>query len=185
MPGSYGELGLGVVFNITALEEENFRHARITGESLDLEKASRGILYGYAAWEIFMRLIHPRQITAAILLDGDTLLTLKGYADEFCIAVYGNRLDLETLRELVLLASDYSLAPFHRRLIEKIALDRQPLVPMGYIDATGCLITEEWSRREHELCKKSGWPYAPQKLPRNLDSALLAELIEMRYPRIG
>jgi hypothetical protein len=132
-----------------------------------------------------MRIIHPRQITPSILLDGDTWLTLKGGVNEFCIAVYGSNLDVETLREQVLVASDYGLAPFHRRLIEKIALDRQPLVVFGRIDGAGRLVTEEWTRTDQALCKASRWPYAPQEVPTDLDPALAAELMEMRFPRLG
>ena len=185
MSRSYGEQGLGVVFDITALEEEYTLRTLKTGADFDPEKATKGLLYGGAAWNILMRIIHPRQITPSILLEGDTWLTLKRHANEFCIALYGDNLDLETLREQVLVASDYGLAPFHRRLIEKIALDRQPLVFFGRIDWAGRLVTEEWTRADQTLCKASGWLYAPQKVPKDLDPALAAELLEMRFPRIG
>ncbi len=185
MPESFGDDGLGVVFNITALEEEYYRRAMKTGADLDPDKAIQGLLYGKAAWAIFMRIIHPRQIRASILLEGDTLLTLQSHVNEFCIGLYGTNLPLETLREQVLAASDYGLAPFHRRLIEKIALDRQPLVPFGRIDWAGRLVTEEWTRAEHDLCKAGGWQYAPQYVPEDLDPALAVELAEMHSPRIG
>ncbi len=177
--------GLGVVFNIGALEEEYYKRTMKLHEAMDEQKLLEGNLYGRAAWRIFMKIIHPRQITPCILFDGDTELTLQGHQNEFCIAVYGSDLDWEALRHKVLESSDYGLAPFHRRLVEKVALDRQPLVPFGRIDGMGRLITELWTRREHDLCKEAGWPYAPESVPAQIESELAAELAVMRRPGLA
>lgn len=175
--------GLGVVFDIDALEEECLKRARKMLQVPDEQQVAARLLYGQAAWRIFMKIVSPRDITPCILLDGDTSLTLRGfYHNEFCIGIYGKDLDFEALRLKFLEASDYGLAPFHRRLIEKIALDRQPLVFFGRVDGAGRLATEEWSRREHTLCKEAGWPYAPEKVPAQLPPALAAELLAMRRP---
>jgi hypothetical protein len=64
----------------------------------------------------------------------------------------------------------------HRRLIEKIALDYQPLVVCGRIDPFGRLVTEDWLRREHERCVEAGWPYAPEHVPAELPANRRAEL---------
>lgn len=172
--------GLGLVFNIDALEEEYEKRTRKMHQVPDVQKLLEGNLYGRAAWRTFMKLVQPPDITPSLLFEGDTALTLRGYQNEYCIAVYGPKLNLEALRQKFLEASDYGLAPFHRRLIEKIALDRQPLVIFGEIDPFGTLVTETWTRREHNLCKEAGWPYAPEQVPTDLDPQLAAELAEMR-----
>jgi hypothetical protein len=176
--------GLGVVFNITAIEEENARRAKKRRQQLSEQQQSEGYLYGRFAWRTFMTLINPRDIAPCHLFDGDTNLTLNGfYHNEFCIAVYSPRIDLDLLRRTFLDASDYGLAPFHRRLIEKVALDKQPLVFVGSIDGLGRLVTENWTHREHNLCKEAGWQYAPSNLPASLTPGQVEELNEMRRPR--
>jgi hypothetical protein len=47
----------------------------------------------------------------------------------------------------------------HRRFIEKVVLDHQPLPIAGNIDAFGRFASEEWMR---ERCKAAGWVYAPK-----------------------
>jgi hypothetical protein len=151
--------GIGVVFDIDALD---------------------GGMYGHAAWRIFVKTIDAHRLPATLLVEGDTTATLDGRAREFCIGVYGSVLDIEYIREQFELATDPGLAAFHRRFIEKDALDEQPLPLHGRIDAFGRLVTDRWSAFDHSLCQKSSWGYAPASVSDQLDPALHAELKELR-----
>lgn len=154
--------GIGVVFDIDGLG---------------------GGYYGYRAWQIFMRHIDPQRICASILVEGDTVLTLDGRAREFCIGIYG-MIDLEYVRDLFEGIDDPGLAGVHRRFIEKVALDPQPLPIRGYIDAVGRFTTDEWDATTHRLCKEACWSYAPKRVPDDLPSEIAAELEELRRPRL-
>lgn len=155
--------GIGVVFDIDGLESAS---------------------YGFRAWQLFMKHVDPKQVGPGILLEGDTGLTLAGEANEFCIAIYGSSLDLDYVRDTFESLDEKGLAPFHRRFIEKPALDDQPLPKRGLIDSFGRLVTDEWYREDHNLCKESGWGYFPQVVPPTLDAALKAELEVLQRPRL-
>ena len=151
--------GIGVVFDIDGLA---------------------GGYYGYLAWQLLMKNLDPKQLCASILVEGDTEATLNGQANEFCIGIYGLMLDLDYIRETFGSVDDPGLAPVHRRFIEKLALDGQPLPIRGHIDAFGRLVTEHWTRTDHDLCKEAGWGYCPKEVPPDLESSLLAELDELK-----
>ena len=180
-PATSSEAALGVVFDIGALQEEvELRPQRVRlGEPSAPSRLAAG-QYGALAWRIFMKLVRPSQITPSLLSEGDTNLTLNGFGNEFCIAVHGAGLNLEAVRQSVLEASDYGLAPFHRRLIETIAVGYQPLVTFGRIDEMSRLVTAAWNATDHELCKEAGWAYAPERVPPSLDRTVIAELNAMR-----
>jgi|GEM_PF-1341517 len=134
--------------------------------------------YGYHAWRLFMKHIDPQRLAAGILLEGDTAATLNGSANEFCIGVYGA--DPEYIRQMFEAVDEPGLAPMHRRFIEKIALDQQPLCEYGKVDAFGRLVTESWTRSHHDRCKASGWGYAPRQVPTDLPADVRADLEELR-----
>jgi hypothetical protein len=155
--------GIGIVFNID-----------------DLNSGS----YGYRAWQIFMRNVRPTELGGCLLVEGDTALTLDGRANEFCIGVYGLRLDLRTLRERFELLNERGLAAMPRRIMEKTALDVQPLPDRGRVDAFGRLVTDVWMRMDHDLCKGADWGYAPADVPPDLPEDLRRELEGMRQGKI-
>lgn len=155
--------GIGVVFNID-----------------DLGSAD----YGSQAWQLFMKRLDPTQLGSCILVEGDTAATLRGKANEFCIGIYGPTLDLNYVRTTFENLDDLGLAPFHRRFIEKLALDEQPLPLKGHIDHLGRLITEHWDPTYLALCKDAGWGYTPKEVPVHLESSLRAELEQLKQPRL-
>ncbi len=143
-----------------------------------------GGFYGYYAWRLFMKHLAPKQLGPCILVEGDTAATLSGQANEFCIGIYGLILDINYIRETFEYLEDLGLAPVHRRFIEKMALDGQPLPIKGQIDDFGRLVTKQWMRTEHDLCKEAGWGYCPEELPLSLEPSLRAELEVLKRPRI-
>jgi hypothetical protein len=153
--------GIGVVFSIEGLG---------------------GGYYGYQAWRLFMKHISPRQLGSCILVEGDTAATLRRMADEFCIGIYGSMLDCALVRKVFEPLDDPGFAPFHRRFIEKLALDEQPLPLKGRVDL-GRLVTDQWTRGDHDLCLEAGWGYAPMQVPEDLDPSFLAQLKSLQQPR--
>lgn len=155
--------GIGIVFDIDGLG---------------------GGFYGYRAWEIFMKHADPVRLGPGVLVDGDTAATLNGAANEFCIGIFGLGLDPEYIRETFEAADHPGLAPVHRRFIEKVALDQQPLPIRGNIDSLGRLVTDEWDGIDHRLCKENGWSYFPRSVPDDLDAALREELEALKRPHL-
>ena len=153
--------GIGIIFDIGALG---------------------GGHYGSAAWRIFMKAVSPQQLAGCFLVEGDTALTLYEDANEFCIGVYSPRADLSPIRETFEVLDEPGLVPMPRRIMEKPALDVQPLPDRGRVDSFGRLITEDWMRFVHDLCKECGWGYAPENTPQDLPANLKAELDALRRP---
>ena len=154
--------GIGVVFSIEGLG---------------------GGYYDYRAWKLFMKHMSPRQLGSCALVEGDTAATLYGPANEFCIGIYGLKLDRTLVRKVFEPLDDPGFAPFHRRFIEKLALDDQPLPLRGNIDALGRLVTDEWTWEDHSLCLEAGWGYAPRQVPADLNPSFRAQLEALRQPR--
>ena len=153
--------GIGVVFDIDGLG---------------------GGYYGYRAWKIFMKNIDQKRLGVCILVEGDTAATLNGQANEFCIGVYGPTIDLSYIREIFEAINDPGLSPFHRRFIEKIVLDEQPLSIKGQLDVFNRLVTGDWTRIDHDLCKEAGWSYCPEYIPPHLEPSLYQELEDLKRP---
>jgi hypothetical protein len=136
-----------------------------------------GGYYGNRAWQLFMKYLDPLQFGQCILVEGDTA------PNEFCIGIYGLSLEPEKIHEVFENVDDPGLVPAERRFLEKLALDEQPLVIRGEIDGIGRLVTEQWSRIDHDLCKVAGWGYSPRQTPRDLKPSLRAELEQLICPR--
>jgi hypothetical protein len=147
--------GVGVLFDIDALG---------------------GGFYGYKAWCIFMRNLKPEKIISCILRAGDTNATMNRSRREFCIAVFGIGLDVETVKAAFTGSSEKGLAPSNRRFILSPQLDSEHLVEAGMIDSVGRLVQDKWSRVVHDECKDGGWGFAPQKVTVDLSPELKAEL---------
>jgi hypothetical protein len=149
---------LGIVFNIAGLGSGS---------------------YGVKAWHIFMENVNPDSIAPCILKHGDTLT--KGVkTNQYCIAICGATRDLNQLKLGFTQLEHKGLAPKNSRFIRKLALDSEPLVIKGSVDAEGRFVTEEWDRGDHDLCKEMRWRYTPRKVPADLPIALRTELNEMK-----
>ena len=127
-----------------------------------------------------MKNISPKELGDCLLVEGDTVLALNGEAREFCIGVYGLRVDINAIREKFERLDQPGLAPMPRRIMEKAALDIQPLPNRRRIDALGRLVTDHWMRMDHDLCKEAGWGYAPMQVPCDLTESLRSELETMK-----
>ncbi|MCY7283428.1 MAG: hypothetical protein LH679_08275, partial [Cyanobacteria bacterium CAN_BIN43] len=155
--------GIGIVFDIDALEEAN---------------------YGWKAWLIFMRNLQPGNIRGCKLQEGDTKATLSGNRNEFCIAVFGLTLDPDQIKNIFADCADKGLAPTDRRFIMPPQLDSESLVDAGVVDSSGRLVQDEWSRSFHDRCKDSGWGYAPKSVTFDLTLELKSELEILRHKAV-
>jgi hypothetical protein len=144
--------------------------------------------YGLRAWRSFVRTVPSHALRNCLLVEGDTTATLNGRANEFCIGVYGPHDAVDQVRAAFTASQDPILASAHRRFIEKIALDAQPLPIKGHVDSFGRLITREWNTSDQGLCEEAGWGYLPESVPALLDDAArdrLAELARLVPPQGG
>ena len=156
--------GLGIVFDIEGLG---------------------GGFYGFRAWQIFTKNLDARKLGHfCVLVDGDTAATLAGRSNEYCIGIYGSEDTISYVRNIFEDLDEPGIATFHRRFIEKIALDNEPLPIRGQLDFGHRLVTDEWNGMDHEICKGSGWGYYPKKISISLEAVRLAELEEMKQPRL-
>jgi hypothetical protein len=146
---------LGVVFDIDALG---------------------GGFYGDKAWRIFMRTLVPGNIVGCTLREGDTNEALRGGRREFCIAVFGPRLDVDRMRKAFEGSSERGLATATRRFLFGPRLDSEPLADAGRVDFMARLVQDEWSRVVHDRCKECDWGFAPKTVPSSLPADLASEL---------
>jgi len=158
--------GIGVVFNLDELKD------------------------GYHAVKVFMSCTDPKQLASSMMctiFDGDVKRppseVVRSYYD-YCVAVCGPALDLNYVKKAFGRMDDPRLAPMHRRFIEKPLLDQIGLTEMGIVDVYGRLVTDEWTRMEHDLCKEAGWGYDPQAVHYDLDESLRLELEQMRKGKV-
>ncbi|MFG1691125.1 hypothetical protein ACGF5M_03025 [Gemmatimonadota bacterium] len=148
------------------------------GVVFDIDDLGGGF-YGYEAWKIFMKHLDPSKLTGSTLLEGDTMETLNGGANEFCIAVYGS-VDVDYVRSAFEDLTEEGLAPPDRRFIEKPQLDSEPLPDRGRVDSEGFFVTGSWTRVDHDLCKGTGWGFRPGSAPNDLPPELAEELEALR-----
>ncbi len=147
------------------------------GILFEIEKL--GGFYGYQAWRIFMRHTSSDVLSSCILVEGDTLAAKGPLVNLFCIGIYGLTADLRAIRDRFEQLDEPGLAPMPTRTVEKPALDLLPLPIRCRIDAFGRMVTDHWTLLDHDLCKESGWGYAPTHVPPDLDDRLRAELNHM------
>ena len=147
--------GVGVVFDIYALG---------------------GGFYGAKSWEIFMRSLRPEKIAGCTLRSGDTSETMKGGKREFCIAMFGDKLNVEDVKDIFANSAEKGLAASDRRFMLGPQLDSESFAETGTIDPVGRLVQNEWARAFHDRCKKFDWGYIPNKMPADLSPELKTEL---------
>lgn len=140
--------------------------------------------YGLRAWRVYMTHLEPTRLGTAILVEGDTNATLQGAANEFCIGTYGSQETIDYIRDRMEGLSDPGLASFQRRFIESAALASQPLVIKGQLDGFTRLVTDQWTRMDHDLCLEFGWRYAPRRIPTGLQTETLKQLETLKQPRL-
>jgi len=135
-----------------------------------------GGFYVAKSWDIFMRNLRPEKITGCSLRTGDTAETRKGGKREFCIAVFGDKLNVNAVKEVFMAASDKGLAPLDRRFMLGPELESETLPESGTIDPVGRFVHNEWSRAFHDRCKKFEWGYFPTNVKADIAPELKAEL---------
>jgi hypothetical protein len=135
-----------------------------------------GGFYGAKSWEIFMRNLRPEKIVGCTLRSGDTSETMKGGKREFCIAIFGDKLNVEAVKEVFAASSEKGLAPSDRRFMLSPQLDSESFAETGTIDPAGRLVQNEWVRAFHDRCKKFEWGYMPNKIPADFSPELKTEL---------
>jgi hypothetical protein len=152
------------------------------GILFDIDKLGGGY-YGYKAWQIFMRHVSSDELSACVLVEGDTLAQRGPLANLFCIGIYGLTADLRKIRERFEQLDEPGLAAMPARTVEKAVLDALPLPIRCNIDAFGRMTTDQWARIDHDLCWNSGWAYGPKQVPADLDENLRAQLQQMKTER--
>lgn len=143
-----------------------------------------GGFYGRSAWLLFMKTVSSSGLRACMLVHGDTNATLEHGAREYCIGVYGDPEAVENARAAFRNSDHRGLAPFHRRFVEKVVLDQQPLPIKGNVDAAGRLVTDYWNPVDHQLCLETDWGYQPRSVPDDLDAEVAMQLNNLRRPRL-
>lgn len=144
------------------------------GIMFDIEGLGGGY-YGYRAWRILMKNLSSKELPNCLLVDGDTAGTLIRSRKEFCIGIYGDGPDFRAIRRRFERLEEPGLIEMPHRIMEKAALDAQPLAVRGWVDAWGHLVTERWDSSDLELCSEFGWGYLPKDAPEWV-SKMLAEI---------
>lgn len=135
------------------------------------------------AWEIFMKYCNPFQLKNSQLYHGEVSGLFSGADQVFCIAVRNEDLAvIKYLKEVFASCDHPHLAPPVDRVREAGIIKKHALEYRGKVDSDGCFETPDWSRSDHDLCKMTGWPYVPLKIPEYIRPEPLKELEEMGRP---
>jgi len=128
------------------------------GVLFDIDELDSG-LYGYAAYKVFFNTIDTSLLDGCVLSDGDTNATLRGGANQYCIAVDGPNPAISVVRETLAKSEAKGLLPVNSRFMEEPAIHAEPLVQATFIGANGDLVncTTDWVM---EAWRKSRAPEA-------------------------
>lgn len=128
------------------------------GVLFDIDELDSG-LYGYAAYKVFFSAIDTRLLGGCVLSDGDTNATLRGDANQYCIAVDGPNPAILAIREALAKSDSKGLLPTASRFMDEPAIHSEPLVQATYIGGNGDLLncTTSWVM---EAWRKSRTPEA-------------------------
>ncbi|GAB4340920.1 MAG: hypothetical protein Kow0099_17190 [Candidatus Abyssubacteria bacterium] len=146
------------------------------GIFFDLSR-THGRGYVVEAWEAFTKYCDPLMLKDSQLFHGEVPGLLPGLEHLYCISV--RTPDLKTIQYLKLVfaaCEDKRLASPLDRIRESGISKERALKLKGEVDSDGRLVTEQWSRTDHDLCKNAGWAYRPRSIPRGLSTELLDEL---------
>lgn len=123
-----------------------------------------GGFYGFEAWKIFLKHCDPEKLSGCMFYEGDTIDTLEGRANTFCIAVQSSDpTAVNYLKQTFAGLKEKGLLPPNERFVEGTVTSMHPLVLKAQVDTEGRFVTESWTRVDEELCEASGWQYAPRK----------------------
>ncbi|RJP19863.1 MAG: hypothetical protein C4520_12320 [Candidatus Abyssobacteria bacterium SURF_5] len=148
----------------------------------DLQKLA-GREYSSKAKEVFFKNCSPLMLRDSQIFAGESRGPSPGAEQMFCIAIRTeDAAVIGYLKNIFAAAGDSPLAPPHDRLRESDFVARSRLKHIGNIDGQGRLITSKWSRIDHDLCKRYGWPYVPRSFPRYIAPIFIEELEKMSDP---
>lgn len=128
------------------------------GVLFDIDELDSG-LYGYAAYKIFFSAVDTRKLAGCVLSDGDTNATLRGGANQYCIAVQGSASAVAAVKEALAKSNAKGLLPGSQRFMGDPEIHSEPLVQATFVSQTGDLIncTTGWVM---EAWKKARSPEA-------------------------
>ena len=130
-------------------------------------------LYGYAAYKVLFGLVDPRQLVGCSLSDGDTNATLRGTANQYCIALEtSDARILDAVKKTMQQASEPGLAAPAKRFITDAAVSHEPLVETGSITSAGELVgcKTGWIKAAHQEAMEQ-WRHSPPAAPAEAGSA--------------
>jgi hypothetical protein len=171
---------------ITDKVSENFKKESKSAPN-QIQKGNVGLLfdiddlgggfYGGRAQRIIMKNLDPGLLKGATIKVGDTNKTLRGQERTFCIALCN--VDITYVRNNLKSVSTQGIINGEKRFLDEPALSREPLMILGSIDSMGRLVTEQWTRIDHDICKECGWGYAPTTISVKLEPNLSEELKQL------
>jgi hypothetical protein len=118
---------LGLRFNIDKLEE----------------RGDGG--YGFEAWKVVWNAVDPTELGVALLFEGDTMATLQRSENVFCIAIQADEPAIRRVRDALTQNADFRTVAAAPDQVEGDALEAEPLVSAGKVDASGNLGDAFWA----------------------------------------
>lgn len=117
-----------------------------------------GGMYGHAAYRILFDSLDPQRLLRCSLHDGDTVETLQGGANVYCIAVRASESrQIDYVRQVMHVRSDTGLLPPGGRFLEGNVTDREPLVPAGEVDPGGRLVVPANQMIQKQWAEGTAW----------------------------
>ena len=98
-------------------------------------------MYGHAAYKVLFEAIDTRQLAGCSLSDGDTNATLRGSANQYCIAVESpDASKIVIVKNALGGSTAKGLLPLSSRFLEDSLVRQEPLVLAARIDSAGELV---------------------------------------------
>jgi hypothetical protein len=97
--------------------------------------------YGYEAYKILFAAVDTRQLAGCSLSDGDTNATLRGGANQYCIAIQSHdAAQIDLVKSAMSKSGTKALLPLSERFMDEFALQGEPLVQAAHIDQSGHIV---------------------------------------------
>lgn len=97
--------------------------------------------YGTECWKAFWRAVDIQKLAGSVLFEGDTLATLHGRENVYCIAVQsGDRTSLDHVRAALEQDTGFQKLAAAPKLVEDSGVIGEPLPEAGRVDGTGNLV---------------------------------------------